>query len=271
METDIHKSLAQLQGNLVKLQSAREQVEQVTAGGKALTEQAAALLGETGQLVGTLNAEIRELLELFAGKMSASEERIGRVVEERSALIGGTLDEMKQVFADTETTVRQAVAGLRSSAEETLLQVTQEQKGQLNNFQVVLDGKLGHTLTEFQSKLLQFETSVQKLVCESSAAVNEVAGLSARLLAEQEREVNTLLSQLEETDRQARTLLGYIREQDLAAKWLSLESEMKTFRQEILQNLAAADARMETLRKAQTWLFYALGALGLLLLVLKFV
>ena len=271
METDIHKSLAQLQGNLVKLQSAREQVEQVTAGGKTLTEQTAALLGETGQLVGTLNTEIHELLELFAGKMSASEEHINRVAEERSALIGGTLNEMKQVFADTETTVHRAVAELRTSAEETLLQVTQEQKGQLNNFQVVLDGKLGQTLTDFRSKLLQFETSMQQLVRESSVAVKELAGSSAKMLAEQEREVNTLLSQLKETDRQLRALLGYIREQDLAAKWLSLESEMKTFRQEMLQNLVAADARMETLRKAQTRFFYALGAIGLLLLVLKFV
>lgn len=264
METDIHKALAQLQGSLAKLQSAREQVEQVTAGGKELTGQTTVLLGEAGQLVGTLNTEIRELMELFAGKMSASEEHINRVVEE-----------------------------LHTSAEETLLQVTQEQKGQLNNFQVALDGKLGQTLTEFRSKLLQFETSVQKLVRESSidinkkleafavsaqeiktastSAVEEVTGLTANVLTEQERKVNVLLAQLKETDRQVRALLGYIREQDLAAKWLSLESEMKTFRQEMLQNLAAADARIETLHKGQTRLFYALVAIGLLLLVLKFV
>lgn len=293
METDINKALAKALDNLAKLESAREQVEQVTANGKELTEQSTALLGEAGRLVGTLDANTRELLELLTGKVVASEERINRVAEERSALIGSTLNEMKQVFADTETVVCQAVAELRTSAEETVLQVAQEQKGQLNHFQTSLDGKLAQSLTEFRNQLLQFETSAQKLVRESGididkkreafavsaqeitevavTAVKEVSGLSIKVLSEQQREVNALLAQLKETDEKVCGLLGYIRELDLAAKWLSLESEMKTFRHNVEQSLAAADGRLETLRKGQTYLFYAFGGIALLLLVLKFV
>lgn len=300
MEVDIHKALARMQENLAKLQSAREQVEQVSASGKELTEQTVFLLAETGRLIGTLETNTRELSEQFTKKVKTSEERIDRVVEERSALIGSTLDEMKQVFATTETSVGQAVEELRCSAEETLLQAAQQQKKQLDGLQTSLDEKLGQSLTDFKSRLLKFEDSAQRLVCESGidihnkieafavsvremkessvSAVKEVSDLSVRMLNEQEQAVKVLLAQLKETDEGVRCLLETIHELDLGAKWLSLESTMKTFenemktlRQDMGQRLSAADARIETLRKGQTLLFYALGGIALLSLVLKFV
>ena len=300
METDIHKALARMQENLAKLQSAREQVEQVSASGKELTEQTVFLLAETGRLIGTLETNTRELSEQFTKKVKTSEERIDRVVEERSALIGSTLDEMKQVFATTETSVGRAVEELRCSAEETLLQAAQQQKKQLDGLQTSLDEKLGQSLTDFKSRLLQFEDSAQRLMCESGidihnkieafavsvremkessvSAVKEVSDLSVRMLNEQEQAVKVLLAQLKETDEGVRCLLETIHELDLGAKWLSLESTMKTFenemktlRQDMGQRLSAADARIETLRKGQTLLFYALGGIALLSLVLKFV
>ena len=300
MEVDIHKALARMQENLAKLQSAREQVEQVSARGKELTEQTVFLLAETGRLIGTLETNTRELSEQFATKVKTSEERIDRMVEERSALIGSTLDEMKQVFATTETSVGQAVEELRCSAEETLLQAAQQQKKQLDGLQTSLDEKLGQSLTDFKSRLLQFEDFAQRLVCESGidihnkieafavsvremkessvSAVKEVSDLSVRMLNEQEQAVKVLLAQLKETDEGVRCLLETIHELDLGAKWLSLESTMKTFenemktlRQDMGQRLSAADARIETLRKGQTLLFYALGGIALLSLVLKFV
>lgn len=300
METDIHKALARMLENLAKLQSAREQVEQVSASGKELTEQTVVLLAETSRLISTLETNTRELSEQFAEKVKASEVRIDRVVEERNALIGSMLDDMKQVFAATETTVCQAVQDQRRSAEETLVQVTHEQQEHLNGFRTSLDERLGQTLTDFKSRLLQFEDSARKLVHENSvdihtqvevfrvsaqeikgssvAAVKEVSDLSIRVLNEHELEVKALMKQLKETDEGVRGLLGIIQELDLGAKWMSLDremktfgSEMKTFRQDMERRLSEADTRMETLRKGQTWLFYALGGIALLSLVLKFV
>lgn len=274
MEVDIHKALARMQENLAKLQSAREQVEQVSASGKELTEQTVALLAETSRLIEVLEINSRELSEQFAEKVTASEARIDRVVEERSALIGSTLDEM--------------------------LQVVQKQKEQSDDLHTSIDGKLGQSLTDFKSELTRLEDSARKLVRESRAdiqhqieaftvsaqeikgssasAVKDVSDLSVKVLNEQQREVRTLLTQLRETDEGVRSLLGTIRELDLGGKWLSLESEMKTFeneikafRQDMGQRLSAADARMETMQNRQTWLFYALGGIALLLLVLKFV
>lgn len=293
METDTNKALAQMMENLTKLESARKQVEKVTASGEALTEQGAALLAETSKLMETLGVNLRELSEQVTEKVTASEAHIHQVTEERSALIGGMLEEMKKTFDATETTVCRAVSEVRVSAEETLLQVAQEQKGQLSNFQTSLDGRLGESLTEFRNKLLQFETSAQKMVRESSidinrkieafavsaqemkttstSAVKEVTALSVKVLKEQEQEVNALLVQMRDTDEKVRGLLGYIRELDLATKWLSLANEMKIFRQDVEQHLSATEVRLDALQKGQTYLFYALGAIALLLLVLKFV
>lgn len=293
METDIHKALAGLEDNLSKLGAAREQVESLTKEGQSMTEQTAALLEDIRQLVGGIKESMQAVTDSFAGRLAASEQRIDRVVDERSALIGGTLEEMKRLFAETEENVGKAVTDLRTSAQETIAGVAQEQKGQLNNFQTTVERKLGQSLSDFKSKLSQFESMMQKVVRDSSIDINNkieafaasagewrqtseesvqrVAALSEKALTKQVEESQALLAQLKETNAGIRDLLSHFHELDLAGKWLVLGNELKDFRIEASSRFAAAEARMEALRKGQTYLFYALGGIALLLLVLKFV
>lgn len=293
METDIHKALVQLEDNLSKLGMARQQVEGLTKGGRALTEKAAVLLEDTARLMELVKTDMQAIVEMLTARLETAERHIDRMMEEGSTAVSGTLGEMKQLFADTEDAVGKSVAELRASAEETLVRVAQEQKGQLNNFQTTVEGKLGQSLSDFKSKLSQFESLMQKVVRDSSIDINnkmEAFAVSAReikeeseeslqritmvsekALTKQVHEAEALLVQLKETNAGIRELLSHFYELDLAGKWLSLERELKDFRLEAEARFAEADARMEALRKGQTYLLYALGGIALLLLILKFV
>lgn len=293
METDIHKALVQLEDNLSKLGMAREQVEGLTKGGQALTEKAAVLLEDTARLMELVKTDMQAIVEMFAARMEATERHIARMIEKGSTAVSGTLEEMKQSVADAGHAVEKSVADLHASARETITGVAQEQKGQLNNFQTTVEGKLGQSLSDFKSKLSQFESLMQKVVRDSSIDINnkmEAFAVSAReikeeseeslqritmvsekALTKQVQEAEALLVQLKETDARVRELLSHFHELDLAGKWLSLERELKDFRLEAEARFAAADARMEALRKGQTYLLYALGGIAVLLLILKFV
>lgn len=293
METDIHKALVQLEDNLSKLGMAREQVEGLTKGGQALTEKAAVLLEDTARLMELVKTDMQAIVEMFAARMEATEQHIDRMIEKGSTAVSGTLEEMKQSVADVGHAVEKSVADLHASARETIAGVAQEQKGQLNNFQTTVEGKLGQSLSDFKSKLSQFESLMQKVVRDSSIDINnkmEAFAVSAReikeeseeslqritmvsekALTKQVHEAEALLVQLKETNAGIHELLSHFHELDLAGKWLSLERELKDFRLEAEARFAAADARMEALRKGQTYLLYALGGIALLLLILKFV
>lgn len=293
METDIHKALVQLEDNLSKLGMARQQVEGLTKGGRALTEKAAVLLEDTARLMELVKTDMQTIVEMFAARMKATEQHIARMIEKGSTAVSTTLEEMKQSVVDAGHAVEKSVADLQASARETITGVAQEQKGQLNNFQTTVEGKLGQSLSDFKSKLSQFESLMQKVVRDSSIDINnkmEAFAVSAReikeeseeslqritmvsekALTKQVQEAEALLEQLKETDVRVRELLSHFHELDLAGKWLSLERELKESRTETETRFAAADARMEVLRKGQMYLLYALGGIALLLLILKFV
>lgn len=293
METDIHKALVQLEDNLSKLGMARQQVEGLTKGGRALTEKAAVLLEDTARLMELVKTDMQTIVEMFAARMKATEQHIARMIEKGSTAVSTTLEEMKQSVVDAGHAVEKSVADLQASARETITGVAQEQKGQLNNFQTTVEGKLGQSLSDFKSKLSQFESLMQKVVRDSSIDINnkmEAFAVSAReikeeseeslqritmvsekALTKQVQEAEALLEQLKETDVRVRELLSHFHELDLAGKWLSLERELKESRTKTETRFAAADARMEVLRKGQMYLLYALGGIALLLLILKFV
>lgn len=293
METDIHKALTHLEDNLSKLAAAREQVEGLTNGGQAWTEKAAALLEDTARLMELLKSETQAIMEMLTARMQAAEQHVDRMIEKGSAAVSETLEEMKQSVADAGQAAGESVAELRASAEETLVRVAQEQKGQLNNFQTVLDGRLAQSLSEFKGKLSQFEGLIQTMLRDSSIDMNtkmEAFAVSARemkqtaeesvrcittisenALAKQSEEAEALLAQLKETEAGVRDLLSLFYELDLAAKWSAVANELKDFRIETASRLAVVEARMEAIKKGQAYLLYALGGIALLLLILKFV
>lgn len=293
METDIHKALTHLEDNLSKLAAARQQVEELTKGGQAWTGKAADLLEDTARLMELVKTDMQAILEMLTARLEAAEQHVGRMIEKGSMAVSGTLEEMKQSVADAGQAAGKAVAELRASAEETLVRVAQEQKGQLNNFQTVLDGRLAQSLSEFKGKLSQFEGLIQTMVRDSSIDMNNkmeafalsagemkqtaeesvqrITAISEKALAKQVEEAEVLLVQLKETNAGVRELLAHFYELDLAAKWSVVTKELKDFRIETTSRFAAAEARMEAVKKRQTYLLYALGGIALLLLILKFV
>lgn len=275
METDIHRALAQLEDNLSKLNAAREQVDNLAKGGQALTDKTVALLESAGQLLEVVRTDTQQVLQNIVAGLEAMERQVG------------------QAFTETTERMEKSVSEVSASAEETLARTTREQTERLNDFRAAVEDKLAQGVSDFQDKLAQFESRMQEvaqdthtgidnkmeafavaaqdLVRTSRESVQQIAVISEKALSAQVEKAEALLLQLKETDAGVRGLLSHFRELDLAAKWSAVATELKDFRAETEARLAAADARMEALRKDQTYLFYALGGIALLLLVLKFV
>lgn len=275
METDIHRALAQLEDNLSKLSAAREQVDNLAKGDQALTDKTVALLENAEQLLEVVRADTQEVLQNIVAGLEAMERQVG------------------QAFTETTERMEKSVSEVSSSAEETLARTAREQTERLNDFRAAVEDKLAQSVSDFQDKLAQFESRMQEvtedthtgiddkmeafavaaqdLVRTSRESVQHITVISEKALSAQVEKAEALLLQLKETDAGVRDLLSHFRELDLAAKWSAVATELKDFRADTEARLAAADARMEALRKGQTYLFYALGGIALLLLVLKFV
>lgn len=275
METDIHRALAQLEDNLSKLSAAREQVDNLAKGGQALTDKTVALLESAGQLLEVVRTDTQEVLQSVVTGLEAMERQVG------------------QTFTETTARMEKSVSEVSASAEETLARTAREQTGRLNDFRAAVEDKLAQSVSDFQDKLAQFESRMQEvardthtgidnkmeafavaaqdLVRTSRESVQQITAISEKALSAQVEKAEALLLQLKETDAGVRDLLSHFHELDLAAKWSAVATELKDFRADTEARLAAADARMEALRKGQTYLFYALGGIALLLLVLKFV
>ena len=116
-----------------------------------------------------------------------------------------------------------------------------------------------------------FALSAAEMKQTAGESVQRITTISEKALAKQVEEWEALLAQLKETNAGMRELLAHFYELDLAAKWSVVTKELNDFRMETASRFAAAEARMEAVKKGQTYLLYALAAIALLLLILKFV
>ena len=235
---NIHKALLQLRDSLTHLNSAREQVSQVTAESKEIIDATARLADDVRLLAEKISEETQTVITRFEDRLNESQ-----------AGLTGAINEGKELFAAEIAQSQQATTRLKTEVEKTLQQA------------------LEATVRTMDTVNASARKTLEEAAAASAASLQELTTVSTDAIEVQQAEISDALESMAEYYSRMQTLIDKLSELDLSGQVLSIEKEIEQIENQ--QNTLSEELRseMNKIRKNQfvTW------ALLLISLFLMFV
>lgn len=237
---NIHKALLQLRDSLTHLNSAREQVSQVTAESKEVVDATARLADDVRQLAEKISEETQTVITRFEDRLNESQARLTHVISEG-----------KELFAAEVAQSQQATTQLKTEVEKTL--------------QLALEATV-RTLDEVNASARK---TMEEVTAASTASLQELTTVSTDAIEVQQAEISDALESMTEYCNRIQTLIDKLSELDLSSQVLSIEKQIERIEQQQDTQHQELRTEMDKIRKNQliTWVLLLIAIF--LMFVLK--
>ncbi|MDO4703420.1 hypothetical protein [Tannerella sp.] len=237
---NIHKALLQLRDSLTHLNSAREQVSQVTAESKEVVDATARLAEDVRQLAEKISEETQTVITRFEDRLNESQAGLTNVISEG-----------KELFAAEIAQSQQATTQLKTEVEKTLQQA--------------LEATV-RTLDEVNDSARK---NIEAVTAASSGALQELTTVSTEAIEVQQTEISETIESISEYCNRIQTLIDKLSELDLSSQVLSIGKQIDQLEQR--QDIQREELRseMDKVRRNQliTWVLLLIAIF--LMFVLK--
>ena len=223
---NIHKALLQLRDSLTHLNSAREQVSQVTAESKEVVDATARLADDVRQLAEKISEETQTVITRFEDRLNESQAGLTHVISEG-----------KELFAAEVAQSQQATTQLKTEVEKTL--------------QLALEATV-RTLDEVNASARK---TMEEVTAASTASLQELTTVSTDAIEVQQAEISDALESMTEYCNRIQTLIDKLSELDLSSQVLSIEKQIERIEQQQDTQHQELRTEMDKIRKNQliTW------------------
>ena len=237
---NIHKALLQLRDSLTHLNSAREQVSQVTAESKEVVDATARLADDVRQLAEKISEETQTVITRFEDRLNESQAGLTHVISEG-----------KELFAAEVAQSQQATTQLKTEVEKTL--------------QLALEATV-RTLDEVNASARK---TMEEVTTASTASLQELTTVSTDAIEVQQAEISDALESMTEYCNRIQTLIDKLSELDLSSQVLSIEKQIERIEQQQDTQRQELRTEMDKIRKNQliTWVLLLIAIF--LMFVLK--
>lgn len=187
MSDNLNKILGQLEEDLKKLQSAKEQVESVVASNQEFAIAANNLIVNTESLLSKIEVATEGTIGQFSQKLELSKDAIDKIVKDGIDRFNSSVDKIESANQKLEETTEvkvNEVSGLASS-------------------------------------------SIEKNITQSLASIKDISTLAKTTIEEQKNENLKTLNQILETHNQIKQLIGQLLDFDLPKTLKSLNNNIE--------------------------------------------
>lgn len=223
---NIHKALLQLRDSLTHLNSAREQVSQVTAESKEVIDATARLAEDVRLLAEKISEETQTVITRFEDRLNESQAGLTNVISEG-----------KELFAAEIAHSQQATTQLKVEVEKTLQQA--------------LEATV-RTLDEVNASARK---TLEEAAAASTASLQELTTVSTDAIEVQQAEISDALESMMEYCNRMQTLIDKLSELDLSSQILSIEKQIERIEQQQDTQREEFRTEMDKIRRNQliTW------------------
>ncbi|MGP1421908.1 MAG: hypothetical protein ACTTKI_10060 [Tannerella sp.] len=223
---NIHKALLQLRDSLTHLNSAREQVSQVTAESKEVIDATARLAEDVRLLAEKISEETQTVITRFEDRLNESQAGLTNVISEG-----------KELFAAEIAQSQQATTQLKVEVEKTLQQA--------------LEATV-RTLDEVNASARK---TLEEAAAASTASLQELTTVSTDAIEVQQAEISDALESMMEYCNRMQTLIDKLSELDLSSQVLSIEKQIERIEQQQDTQREEFRTEMDKIRRNQliTW------------------
>lgn len=223
---NIHKALLQLRDSLTHLNSAREQVSQVTAESKEVIDATARLAEDVRLLAEKISEETQTVITRFKDRLNESQAGLTNVISEG-----------KELFAAEIAQSQQATTQLKVEVEKTLQQA--------------LEATV-RTLDEVNASARK---TLEEAAAASTASLQELTTVSTDAIEVQQAEISDALESMMEYCNRMQTLIDKLSELDLSSQVLSIEKQIERIEQQQDTQREEFRTEMDKIRRNQliTW------------------
>lgn len=187
MSDNLNKILGQLEDDLKKLQSAKEQVESVVASNQEFAIAANNLIVNTESLLSKIEVATEGTIGQFSQKLELSKDAIDKIVKDGIDRLDSNIEKIElanQKLKETAVVKVNEVSGLASN-------------------------------------------SIEKIISQSLTTIKDVSSLSKSAIEEQKNENLKTLNQILETHNQIKQLIGQLLDFDLPKTLKSLNNNIE--------------------------------------------
>ena len=223
---NIHKALLQLRDSLTHLNSAREQVSQVTAESKEVIDATARLAEDVRLLAEKISEETQTVITRFEDRLNESQAGLTNVISEG-----------KELFAAEIAQSQQATTQLKVEVEKTLQQA--------------LEATV-RTLDEVNASARK---PLEEAAAASTASLQELTTVSTDAIEVQQAEISDALESMMECCNRIQALIDKLSELDLSGQVLSIEKQIERIEQQQDTQREEFRTEMDKIRRNQliTW------------------
>ena len=223
---NIHKALLQLRDSLTHLNSAREQVSQVTAESKEVIDATARLAEDVRLLAEKISEETQTVITRFEDRLNESQAGLTNVISEG-----------KELFAAEIAQSQQATTQLKVEVEKTLQQA--------------LEATV-RTLDEVNASARK---TLEEAAAASTASLQELTTVSTDAIEVQQAEISDALESMMEYCNRMQTLIDKLSELDLSSQVLSIGKQIERIEQQQDTQREEFRTEMDKIRRNQfiTW------------------
>jgi hypothetical protein len=300
MSENLNKTLGQIEEDLKKLQSAREQVENVVASNQEFAAVVNSLVENTNLLVDKIGTTIEGAIKDFSEKLTESKNATDKVVENSISHIQSSVKKIEEAnlkLQDTiETKVNEVsqlannaidanvaqslsfVDKMKTSTEEAIELFSEKLTESKNEIDKVVENSITHiqsSVKKMEEANLKLQDTIETTINEVSqlagntidtnatqslATIKDTSNLAIKSLEEQKNENLKTLNQILETHNQIKQLIGQLFAFDLPNTLKSLNSNIEKQQQQ-------SNKQFQAMHKMQIWSLIGIGVLAAIIIV----
>lgn len=237
---NINKALLQLRESLSNLNSAREQVTQVTAESKEVVDATANLSRDVKHLADQISEETQAVITQFASRLKEAQTGLTTVINEGKDLFAVEIEKSQQsttqLKTETEKVLRQSLKALTETLDEVKT-VTQK--------------------------------TIDEVASVSTGALKELTTVSTDAIEVQQTEISDALESMSEYCERIQSLIDALSELNLSSQILSMEKKIEDIRNQQYEQQEVIHNTMNKIGRNQLITWILLIMIILLMLIFR--
>jgi hypothetical protein len=285
MSEELNKILGQLEEDLKKLQSAREQVEQVVESNQKFAMVSSDLITDTKSLIAEIETITKGAIKQFSNKLTESKDAVDQIVKDSISQTKSNVKKVEEINQKMKETTETTVTKVSELAKSTIEEQRSANENIFNRFSEQLTETKDNLQTLFEKSKNDIEhvnqslqenaintiaglsdltkTSIQETVAKSLATIKDTSNLATKFIEEHKTENLKTLNQILETHNQIKKLIGQLLDLDLPKTLQSVNNNIEKLQ-------SKNNEQFKSVKKMQIWSLVGLGIVVVLITIFKF-
>jgi len=241
---NVNQALAQLESSLLKIDSARVQVEKVTESGSELINATHKLAEEVRVIAGIIKTETVAVIDKFSERLTDFDKKIVTSVGKGQENITEQVEKLKKTTKDIEALTVKAINEATSLSVDT---ITKQEKNttavlktlgteftdKLSGFEKQISYTNEKNLGNISAEVEKFKKAAVEIETLSTNTINEVKKLSVETLQKQDASISKTIASLLDYITEVHKLIEIITALDLPIMFKNLDIAFEALHNEI--------------------------------------